>query len=221
MEFSVCVYVHMYTYIRTLHKLLAVWIQIHQTTIAHLIIFSFSFSRSLSLSHSLRESPYNRRVGMKDYLRQLLVSEPVHGPREYPGGGNRGSRREDADAGRRGAGRNRPRPRRSTGGWSLRIRRRHQAAGDFRRAPRRRYRRWCWMPISLRSGELSRLRFLGADNENQCTLLGMQGLCCRGLAVVPPRLAGRGILHMHLLSVTPFCWPDRCVVCVRTASVLR
>lgn len=142
-----------------------------------------------------------KRVGMKDYLRQLLVSEPVHGPRVYPGGGNRGSRREDADAGRRGAGGDRLRPRRSTGGWSLRIRRRHQAAGGVRRAPRRRYRRW--VPVPLRGGELSRLRFLGADNESQCTLLGMQGLRRRGLAVVPPRLADRGILHVHLLSVTP------------------
>lgn len=158
---------------------------------------------------------------MKDYLRQLLVSEPVHGPRIYPGGENRGSRREDTDAGRRGAGGDRPRPRRSTGGWSLRVWRRHQAADDFRRAPRRRYRRRWRVPVPLRGGELSRLRFLGADNESQCTLLGMQGLRRRGLAVVPPRLSDRGILHVHFLSVTPFCWPDRCVVCVHTASGLR
>lgn len=168
-----------------------------------------------------------KRVGMKDYLRQLLVSELVHGPRVYPGGGNRGSRREDADAGRRGAGGNRPRPRRSAGGWSIRIRRWHQAADDFWRASRHRQRRRRWVSILVRSSELSRLEFLCADNENQCTLLGMQGLHHRGLAVVPPRFAFAigSILHMHFLSVTPFCYPWLMCHsrlrshCVRIASV--
>lgn len=77
---------------------------------------AFNHSLSLSLTFPARIIQSRKRVGMKDYLRQLLVSEPVHGPRVYPGEENRGSRREDADAGRRGAGRNRPRPRRSTGG---------------------------------------------------------------------------------------------------------
>lgn len=158
---------------------------------------------------------------MKDYLRQLLVPEPVHGPRVYPGGGHRGPWREHADAGRRGAGRGgaRPRARRSAGGWSVRIRRRHQAAFDLRRASRRRFRWRRRVPVSVRSGELPRLDFLGADHESQCTLLGMQELRRRGPAVVPPRLADGGdIPHVHLLSVNPLCYSNRCVVCVRTAS---
>lgn len=155
---------------------------------------------------------------MKDYLRQLLVPEPVHG-RVYPGGGQRGPRRVYADAGRRGAGGAWPGARRSAGGWSVRVRRRHQAADDLRRASRFRWqRRGRGVPVPVRSGELPRLGFLGADDESQCTLLGMQGLR-RGLAVVPPRLAGDGgILHVHLLSVNPFSCSNRCLVRVRTAS---